>query len=146
MRIGAWVCAFAFSFAVGCSHQPRLLLPSPPRADEVGAVLRGTRLTPGEGIRVTPLSRSEHMSMSLVQISDREQPHVHTRYDVSVLLVRGRGTLYLDGQPLPLGEGDAAFVPKGTPHFFVNQGSEPAAALVTFAPPFDAPDQQPPSE
>jgi quercetin dioxygenase-like cupin family protein len=38
--------------------------------------------------------------------------------------------------------GDVAFVPRGTPHHFVNQGRKPAAALVSFSPPFDGPDQE----
>jgi len=129
--------------AAGCAHQSRLLLPGPPRTDEIGALLDGTRLAPGENIRVTPLPPGEHASVSLVQIRDREQPHVHTRYDLTVLLVRGAGTLNLDGRNLPMRAGDSAFIPRGTPHYFVNEGGTPAAALVTFAPPFDGSDQQP---
>ena len=78
-----------------------------------------------------------------MQIRDREQPHVHTRYDLSVVLVKGRGTLHLDGAALAMREGDVAFVAQGTPHFFVNQGGTPAAALVVFSPAFSGPDQVP---
>ena len=129
--------------SAGCAHQPRLLLPVPPRVAEIGATLEGVPLPAGENIRATPLQRGEHGSVTLVQIRDRETPHVHTRYDITVTLMRGAGTLHLAGAALPMRAGDAAFVPRGTPHFFVNHGSEPAAALVSFAPPFDGPDQEP---
>ena len=49
----------------------------------------------------------------------------------------------IDNQPLPMRRGDVAFVRQGTPHFFINEGDNPAAALVSFAPPFSGPDQQP---
>jgi mannose-6-phosphate isomerase-like protein (cupin superfamily) len=39
--------------------------------------------------------------------------------------------------------GDSAFIPRGTPHYFVNEGSTPAAAIVTFSPPFSGPDNSP---
>jgi mannose-6-phosphate isomerase-like protein (cupin superfamily) len=97
----------------------------------------------GQNITVTEIQRSENSSVSLVQVRDREQPHVHTRYDLTVVVARGTGTLWLNGTPLPMQKGDAAYIPKGTPHYFVNAGSEPAAAIVVFAPPFSGPDQQP---
>jgi quercetin dioxygenase-like cupin family protein len=127
----------------GCAHQPRVLLPVAPRSAEVAARLAESPLAAGENIRATPLLRGEQASVTLVQIRDREAPHVHTRYDITVTLMRGAGTLHLAGEALPMRAGDAAFVPRGTPHFFVNDGREPAAALVSFAPPFDGPDQEP---
>jgi quercetin dioxygenase-like cupin family protein len=125
----------------GCSRTTGLLRPDPPSRQDVEALLAVAPLAPGENIRPTLLQHGYNMSLFLVQIADRETPHVHTRYDLSVLLVRGKGTLWLNGQPLRMAQGDAAFIPRGTPHFFVNEGSEPAAALVTFAPRFDGPDQ-----
>ena len=101
-------------------------------------------LAASETVRPTELGRGESSSVSLVQIRDREVPHVHTRYDLTVTIVRGSGTLWVDDSPLPMQQGDIAFIPKGTPHYFVNGGSEPAAALVVFAPPFSGLDQQAP--
>jgi quercetin dioxygenase-like cupin family protein len=100
-------------------------------------------LGPSENIRPTEVRRGESSSVSLVQIRDREQPHRHARYDLTVTLVHGSGTLWLNGAPLAMHAGDVAFIPRGTPHYFVNDGPDPAAALVVFAPAFTGPDQQP---
>lgn len=107
------------------------------------ALLAATPLAAGENIRTRELERGPASSVSLVQIRDREQPHIHTRYDLSVTLAKGSGTLWLNSSALPMHEGDTAFIPKGTPHYFINEGPEPAAALVAFAPAFTEPDQQP---
>ncbi len=127
----------------GCSVPARLAVPDPPRAIEFEALIEDSPLGVAENIRVTPLQRSEAMSAHLVRIRDREQPHVHTRCDLAVLVLHGIGTLWLNNQPVAMRPGDAAIVPKGTPHYFVNESADPAAALVIFAPPFDEPDQAP---
>jgi quercetin dioxygenase-like cupin family protein len=126
----------------GCARSPRSLLASPPRAATVEELLAAHPLPPGENIRAAELARGESASLHLVRIRDREKPHVHTRYDLTVTLLGGEGTLWLDGKALPMRAGDVAFVPRGTPHYFVNEGCKPAAALVSFSPPFDGPDQE----
>jgi quercetin dioxygenase-like cupin family protein len=101
-------------------------------------------LAPGENIRVTPLERTEAQSLSLVQIRQREEPHVHARHDLTVIMLRGTGTLSVGNAAYyRLKPGDAVFIPRGTPHHFVNEGEEPAAALVLFAPAFDGKDTVP---
>lgn len=126
----------------GCAGDgPRLLTGSPPSA---GVVERAAPpLAAGENIKPTELRRGEHASLSLVQVRDREAPHIHTRYDLTITLVRGTGTLWLDGVPLDMRPGDVAFIPRRTPHYFVNDGDAPAMALVSFAPAFSGPDQEP---
>jgi quercetin dioxygenase-like cupin family protein len=128
----------------GCASEQRsaqLLTAEPPHAVAVTAL--AAPLGPNDNLRPTEVRRGESSSISLVQVRDREQPHVHTRYDLTVTLARGSGTLWLNGAALPMRAGDVAFIPKGTPHYFVNGGDEPAAALVVFAPAFSGPDQQP---
>ena len=71
----------------------------------------------------------------MVQIRDREQPHVHATHDLAVTLLHGAGCLYIRGTPHDMRPGDVALVPHGTPHYFVNAESAPAVAFVTFAPP-----------
>lgn len=132
-----------FSLLSACAHHPRVLLPEPVRSEDIDALLTRSPLAPGENIKAMPLQRGEHASVTLVQIRDREPPHRHVRYDIMVLLVRGKGTLHLGDRALPMQGGDASFITKGTPHYFVNEGDAPAVALVTFAPAFDGPDQEP---
>jgi quercetin dioxygenase-like cupin family protein len=130
--------------ASGCAERPARVFLDPHFGRlSYDSLLAATPLAPGENIRARELDRGANSSVSLVQIRDREQPHIHTRYDLSVTLAKGSGTLWLDGIALPMHAGDATFIPKGTPHYFVNDGSEPAAALVVFAPAFSEPDQQP---
>ena len=138
VRIGSLTLLLA-----GCAVSPRLLVHDSPQPIELRTWSAATPLRPDENIRVEPVRRGEQASVHLVRIRDREQAHVHTRYDLVVLLVRGRGTLHLADRALPMRAGDAAFIPKRTLHFFVNEGRDDAAALVTFAPAFDRPDQQP---
>jgi quercetin dioxygenase-like cupin family protein len=141
-RLQSWWLLVALS---GCSTAPaaQLLTPAPPRATAVTALAAESPLAPRDNIRPAELQHAENVSVSLVQIRDREQAHVHARYDLVVTLAKGAGTLWLNGTPLRMRAGDVAFIPKGTPHYFVNDGREPAVALVAFAPPFSGPDQQP---
>lgn len=127
----------------GCAGSARLLGSTPPGAADVETLIAQAPLALDENIRAVVLERGENASVHLVQIRDREEPHVHTRYDLTVVLVDGKGTLFVHDVALAMSVGDIAFVPKGTPHFFVNEGSEPAAALVSFAPAFEGADQQP---
>jgi mannose-6-phosphate isomerase-like protein (cupin superfamily) len=135
--IAATSCALLLA---GCTARPRVLLHDPPRAESVTVLVERTPLAPSENIRAVEIERGENMSMHLVQIRDRETPHVHARYDLTVVVAEGRGTLWLAGEELPMREGDAAFIPRGTRHYFVNEGSRPAAAIVVFSPAFSAPD------
>ena len=136
------IVALALLTSACASHRDsvRLLAADQPAPAPVASLAPPLAAT--DNIRATELRRGESSSISLVQIREREQPHVHTRYDLTVTLVSGSGTLWINGAPQPMQTGDVAFIPKGTPHYFVNDGREPARALVVFAPPFSGPDQQ----
>jgi mannose-6-phosphate isomerase-like protein (cupin superfamily) len=144
--VRAWTALAVGTAAIwlgACAQRPHLLVSDPPSRTELEAIVRDAPLAAGENIRPKELRRGPSSSAHLVRIRDREQPHVHTRYDLTVVLVGGRGTLWLAGKPLPMREGDVALIPKETPHYFVNESRGPAAALVVFSPPFDGPDQRP---
>lgn len=131
---------------LACAAQPpppTFIVPGAASDAVVARALAAAPLAPGQGVRVQEMLTGEHVSVSVAQIRDREQPHIHTRYDLAVSLARGHGTLWLDGVAHPMRAGDAAFIPRGTPHWFVNEGDEPAVSVVVFAPPFSGPDQAP---
>lgn len=104
-------------------------------ARSIEALLREQPLAAGENIKPLPLHRSAHTSHLLVQIRDREPVHYHADSDISVLMLRGSGTIHIGGQRLAAKAGDVLFIPRGVVHYFVNAGEEPAAALVIYSPP-----------
>jgi mannose-6-phosphate isomerase-like protein (cupin superfamily) len=136
--------AILVASGAGCVTAPAPVLISPAAGHrEVGTLLAQNTLAAGQNIRAVEVERGPSSSLHLIQIRDREVPHVHTRYDLTIVLVRGRGALFLDGRAVDMRSGDTAYVARGTPHYFVNGGHEPAAALVSFAPAFSGPDQEP---
>lgn len=141
----AVVVLAAAGLLTGCgarARPPAFVLPGV--ADAVPVTLAADPGPPGADIHAHPVTAGANASVALVTIRDREALHTHARYDLTVLLVRGEGTLWLDGVARPMRAGDGAFIPRGTPHRFVNTGRRPAAAVVVFAPPFAGPDQVPP--
>lgn len=140
----AWLIGFAL--VAGCTSQKHalghFLVHDPPREATFETMIAQLPVEGDRNIRQLLLQQSENMSVHLVRIRDREQPHLHTRYDLSIMLVAGEGTLWLQGAPLKMQAGDVALVSRGTRHHFVNEGSEPASALVVFAPAYDESDRE----
>jgi len=140
MRAGVLIVA---TLLCGCAGERVVVLPEPPRGVALEVLLRAHPLPEDRDILPVEIARGAAASVSLIQIRDREVPHLHTRYDLTVLLVRGHGVLWLAGTPVAMRSGDVAFVPRGTPHHFINADDARAVALVSFAPAFDGPDTQP---
>lgn len=141
------LAAIASLIVSGCAASPcpNLLLPSPtgPTLHNVD-VLRATHPIPeGQNILPLKLGETETLSYHFIQISDREAPHIHRAHAVVVTLLQGQGDLHQAGRVLAMRAGDTAVVPQGVPHYFVNTGDAPAAAFVTFTPPYDGKDSVP---
>lgn len=139
------VIALVVLAVTACVPTPRIIVPHAggDNADHLAALLANHPLAPDQNISATPLGKTEALSYHLVQIRDRERPHIHATHDLVVTLVRGSGHLYVRGEAREMGPGDVAVVVHGTPHYFVNTGGSPTVAFVTFAPPYDGTDQVP---
>ena len=111
-----------------------------PLAAGLDAFLATHPLAEGQAIRVDEVGRTPAASYHVVQIRGSERPHRHLAHDLTVVVLRGRGTLTLAGRTVELVAGDAAVIPRGEAHWFARRGRAPAVALVTFTPPLDAPD------
>src|SRR5262245_13697890 len=108
------------------------------------AFLAAHRPAAGQEIRVDEVARTPSASYHLVQATGRERPHRHVAHDLTVVVLRGHGTLTIDTARVTLTAGDAVLIRRGVPHWFANEGGHsPAVALATFTPPLDAPDNQP---
>jgi mannose-6-phosphate isomerase-like protein (cupin superfamily) len=142
---GAAVIAYCVLFAAGCVRAPHIITPEPHSVSSgsLTALLAGHPLAATQNISALPLGHTDAFSYHLVQVRDREQPHVHATHDLVVTLLRGKGQMYVRGIPTEMRAGDVAVVTHGTPHYFVNTGCIPTAAFVTFAPPYDGTDQVP---
>lgn len=107
------------------------------------AFLETHRLASGQALRIDPVDRTVSASYHLVQARGSESPHRHATHDLSVVVLRGRGTLTLAGVPIELEAGDVVLVPRGTPHWFASGGEGTAVALAIFTPPLDTLDSVP---
>lgn len=103
-------------------------------------------LPAGKNIQPDQIGADDETSYHVVQVRDRETLHVHEKSDLRVYVIRGQGSLILGNKTLKLREGSTALIPRGRPHAFINEGSEPAVAWVLFNPPFQAGDNKPVTE
>jgi mannose-6-phosphate isomerase-like protein (cupin superfamily) len=107
---------------------------------DLDRILAENPMAPGENVKVTHLGVGQASSQHIVQVRDREAPHVHREHDGTVIMLRGRGYLMLGQSRLDVAVGDVVSIPRNAPHYFVNTSPEPAAAFVVFSPPFDGKD------
>lgn len=52
-------------------------------------------------------------------------PHVHRRTEEVIVVVSGRGRLWVEGTAHPVAEGDAVYIRPGARHMTVNDGPAP---------------------
>jgi quercetin dioxygenase-like cupin family protein len=105
-------------------------------------------LGPGEGTTIEgpaggPLTfkvRGEQTGGSLTAFENVIAPgdgpplHVHASEDEAWYVIAGELRFQLGDERAAAPAGSFVFVPRGTPHCFVNAGSEPARILVLFTP------------
>jgi mannose-6-phosphate isomerase-like protein (cupin superfamily) len=106
-------------------------------------VVAANPLGPAENIKITNLGYGQSMSHHVVQVRDRESPHLHKAHDGTVTIVSGRGYMIMDSRRIDLSPGDIIHIPRGVAHHYVNTGLEPTIAFVVFSPPFDGKDVVP---
>ncbi len=103
-------------------------------------ILADNPLPASENIKVVNLGRSQSASQHIVQIRDREVPHLHKLHDATVTMLRGQGYLILGKNRINLKAGDVVHIPRAAPHYYVNTASEPTVALAVYSPAFDGKD------
>jgi mannose-6-phosphate isomerase-like protein (cupin superfamily) len=103
-------------------------------------VVRTHPLGPDEQVKGLLLSDRPAVSHVVVQIRGREQLHIHQEHDVTIVMLRGTGRLALGDRVLSLRAGDTVLIPRGTPHYYLNEGREPTVVLAIFTPSYDGKD------
>ena len=93
-----------------------------------------------------PLQNFEHASFHYILLKTAEKPHIHAKHDLAVYVLKGSSWIYLNDKKVELFPGDFVVIPKGTVHWAVNTGKNPAEVLAVFSPPFDGKDIVPINE
>lgn len=139
----AVLIVLGFVFVAGCSAGPgggnaeliHLVEQESIRSIHPDGVYESGAFDESENIHASALARNEGHSVSLAQIKDREQLHVHDEHDLIVHLLSGRGELRTRGQSLDVKPGDWTVIPRGKAHQFVTTSEVPARVLVVRTPP-----------
>lgn len=134
--------ALLLTTATACAPRaPRVAVA--PLAPGLDAFIAAHPVPADRPLRVDEVGRTAGASYYLVQVQGSETPHRHLTHDLTIFVLRGRGTLTLGDERTALAEGDAAIIPRGVPHWFANDGRRPAVAFVVYTPPLNAPDVVP---
>ena len=138
------ICSL-FLATISCSPSPRFYVRygNQLTQSDLEKILAKNPLAEGQNIRVATLGKSRSISHHVVQIRDREVPHVHKKHDLTVVVLIGKGYLKLGKDRVELVKGDVLFIPRGTVHYFVNTFPFVSVALAAFSPPFDGKDTIP---
>jgi len=86
------------------------------------------------GVRAGAWGSSPDATFQLLEARAPERPHVHDTHDLTVVLLRGRGVLRVEGREHPMAAGDVVHIGRGRVHAFVPSGSEPTLGLAIFSP------------
>ena len=109
----------------------------------IDTLLKNNPLSPEENIRSTLVHQTAAASIHLVQIRDKEKPHIHKTHDLIVTLKRGHGVLRIGRDTVLMKAGDTVVIPRGVIHDFENWSDKIAVALGIFTPPYDGQDMIP---
>ena len=106
-------------------------------------ILRQAPVAADEDLRAEPLLESEEFSAYLLQFRTGEPRHIHREHDLTFIVHRGRGEVYINDHRRVCRPGDVFHIPRGTPHYCINTGSDPLVVVNLFTPPFDGKDRIP---
>lgn len=132
--------------ATGCaSHSEELFSMGTQQVDPVviQRVLDRSPCPPDRDFHPETLLITDRFSMHLLQFRTAEQRHIHRVHDLTFVVVRGSGEVWVGDRRFLAKPGDVFHIPRGTPHYCVNTGDTPLAAVLTFTPPFDRKDSIP---
>ena len=135
---------FSLAILYGCACCPPKIASVFGRLPEgrIEQALKANPLGPKENFKIITLETAEGSSYHVVQVRDKERLHRHNTHSAKVVIWRGNGTLFLDGKPQSIKEGDRLEIIHGHPHAYTNESSNPTVAVVQFTPPFDGKDTE----
>jgi mannose-6-phosphate isomerase-like protein (cupin superfamily) len=134
------VAAASLLVPAGCSAHRRTIEITPAR---IQRVLDSNPVGEDEPFRAATLLNGHDFSLHVLQFRTGERRHIHRAHDLTFMVHRGQGELFIDDVRHPAQPGDVFHIPRRTPHYVVNTGVEPLVAVIIFTPEFDLTDSVP---
>ncbi len=136
--------AVATVLLCACTRRPAPTLvwegTSGPRVESASAVA-GRLTDAAPGVRRGGWGDAEDATMQLLETDRPEDPHVHERHDLTVVLLEGRGTVIVEGRRHPMRAGDVVHVGRGAVHALQPEGK--VIGLAIFTPRLERADYRP---
>jgi mannose-6-phosphate isomerase-like protein (cupin superfamily) len=146
LRAAALVAILGSVSLGGCvrARSPQLVWEGAGAAHAGDADALAASLTRGAGdLGTGTWGESPDATFQLLETRTAERPHVHDRHDLTVVILRGRGTLVVSGRSRQVVAGDVLHVARGRVHHFHPSGTVPVLALAIFTPRLEQPDNRP---
>src|ERR1700747_1140227 len=111
---GYAVGILTLSCLLACAAAPRLHLQHKGELQQadVEKIVAENPLVANDNIKVTTVGQGESVSHHVVQVRDREAPHMHKIHDGTVIMMRGRGYLMMENRRMDLSVGDVVYIPR----------------------------------
>ncbi len=125
----------------GSGREPRLVWEGegPPRAGDAMEVAQALPQA-GPGLRRGVWGEGLDATYQLLQTETPEPPHLHAEHDLTVVVLRGGGTLFVEDRRLEVGAGDVLHIARGRVHHFHPAPGTIVTGLAIYTPRLEKPD------
>ncbi len=103
----------------------------------VERLLRGDPIPAGRAFQYSALLDGHELTAYVCQIADRQPRHLHRHHDLTLLVYRGRGDIFIEDRRRRMTPGQFYHVPRGVTHYCVNTGETPLVGIVLYSPALD---------
>ena len=90
--------------------------------------------------KIEEMYNSDNLSLSVATITGKSEPHKHEKTEEVYFILKGQGTIYIDGESKEIGEGDLIPIPKNKFHHIEMVDNKTIELFVITHPKFDASD------
>ncbi len=141
--VAVWFVSFAAA-AGGCAGPgpERVLVRTTEVVDQtiIERILRHDPIPPDQPVYSSAMLEGNEFSGYIYQIADRQPRHLHQHHDLTFVVYRGRGQIFIDDRRRQMAPGQFYHVPRGVPHYCVNTGPNPLVGIVLYTPALDGED------
>lgn len=116
-------------------REPRLVWEGSglPRVEDATAVAQALPQA-GPGLRRGVWGEGSDATYHLLETEIPEPPHLHAHHDLTVIVLRGRGTLFVEDRQVDVRAGDVLYIIRGRVHHFHPAPGTTVTGLAIYTP------------